>query len=69
MAATKSRRRSLGENMEPTTCAPLGHPLRVRVLEITNERDISPSAFVSEELWQAGISFDDCRTSAITSGR
>lgn len=52
------RRASIADNMEPTTCAPLGHPLRVRILEITNERDISPRAFVDEELQPKGISFE-----------
>lgn len=60
MAATKtpSRRSTLmDDDMTPTTCGPLGHPLRVRILEITNERDISPSAFVDEGLQPKGINF------------
>jgi hypothetical protein len=47
----------MDEDMAPTTCGPLGHPLRVRILEITNERDISPSAFVDEGLEPKGINF------------
>jgi hypothetical protein len=30
-----------------TSCSPLRHPLRVRILEVTNERDISPVQFVN----------------------
>jgi hypothetical protein len=40
-----------------TACAPLGHPLRVRILEIANTRDISPAAFVDEGLQPAGVTF------------
>lgn len=42
-----------------TTCTPLNHPLRVRVLEVCNERDISPVTFVKEDLLPAGIEFED----------
>jgi hypothetical protein len=31
---------------EETACAPLGHPTRVRLLEVANERAISPIQFV-----------------------
>jgi hypothetical protein len=55
---TPSRRSKLMDaDMAPTTCGPLGHPLRVRILEITNERDISPSTFVDESLEPKGINF------------
>jgi hypothetical protein len=42
-----------------TACAPLGHPLRVRILEVANTRDISPVAFVDEQLQPAGVTFTD----------
>lgn len=32
--------------VEETACAPLGHPTRVRLLEVANEREISPIQFV-----------------------
>jgi hypothetical protein len=55
---TPSRRSTfMDDDMAQTTCGPLGHPLRVRILEITNERDISPSAFVDEGLEPKGINF------------
>lgn len=57
---TESPRRKaalLDDDMEPMACGPLGHPLRVRILEITNERDISPSAFVDEGLEPKGVTF------------
>jgi hypothetical protein len=61
MSATKTptRRKSklMDDDMAPMTCGPLGHPLRVRILEITNERDISPSMFVDEGLEPKGITF------------
>lgn len=33
-----------------TLCSPLGHPLRVRILEVVNERPMSPIVFVNEGL-------------------
>ena len=42
-----------------TTCTPLNHPLRVRVLEVCNERDISPVTFVKEDLMPSGVDFKD----------
>jgi hypothetical protein len=42
-----------------TACGPLGHPLRVRVLEIANTREISPVAFVDEGLEPVGVTFPD----------
>lgn len=47
----------MDSDIEPTTGGPLGHPLRVRILEIINERDISPSRFVDEGLEPKGITF------------
>lgn len=61
MAATKTggrRRPLLGESVPSAMCAPLGHPLRVRILQVANERDISPSGFVDEGLQPKGISFE-----------
>lgn len=40
-----------------TSCQPLGHPTRVRVLEACNERDISPVQFLLEGLLPPGESF------------
>lgn len=39
---TDNANRAAGE----TACAPLGHPTRVRLLEVANEREISPIQFV-----------------------
>lgn len=39
--------------------APLRHPLRVRILEVANAREISPVGFVSGEMWPEGVSFDN----------
>lgn len=50
---------------EDTACAPLSHPMRVRILEIANTRDISPVAFVDEQLQPAGVTFPD-RPSALS---
>jgi hypothetical protein len=58
MAATKTRA-GLDQHHEETTCAPLKHPLRVRILEVCNERDISPITFVNEGLEPSGITFKD----------
>jgi hypothetical protein len=33
-----------------TTCSPLRHPLRVRILEVVNEQDMSPVRFIDEGL-------------------
>jgi hypothetical protein len=54
MEATKGR--GALDSYEETTCAPLKHPLRVRILEVANTRDISHSAFVDEQL-EPGITF------------
>lgn len=40
-----------------TACAPLRHPLRARILEVCNERDISPVQFVHDDLFPPGITF------------
>jgi hypothetical protein len=37
-------------NFEKTPAQVLSHPLRVRILEIVNQRDISPARFVREQL-------------------
>lgn len=57
MGATKG---TVGSRyLDDTACAPLRHPIRVRILEIANTREISPVAFVDEQLQPAGISFSD----------
>jgi hypothetical protein len=53
----RKRRGPVDEGYAETTCAPLRHPLRVRILEVANTRDISPVAFVDEQLEPGGISF------------
>jgi hypothetical protein len=40
-----------------TACSPLQHPIRVRILEVANTRDISPVQFVNEQLWPDGVGF------------
>lgn len=58
--ATKMRKRAaIDEYAEGTSCAPLGHPLRIRILEVCNEREISPIQFVNEQMWPPGIRFRD----------
>jgi hypothetical protein len=59
MPAIKDRHGGSASKFGPTTCTPLNHPLRVRVLEVCNERDISPVTFVKEGLFPAGIEFKD----------
>jgi len=48
----KRRKRDLD-----TTCGPLGHPMRIRILEIANTREISPVTFVDEGLHPEGFGF------------
>jgi hypothetical protein len=55
MGATEPRG-PVDENYE-TACAPLRHPLRVRILEVANTREISPVAFVDEQLQPEGMRF------------
>jgi hypothetical protein len=55
-AATKPER-SKKSGYGETTCAPLRHPLRVRILEVANCRDISPIQFVNEGLQPEGVEF------------
>jgi len=45
------------EESGKTLCQPLSHALRVRILEVANERAISPVQFVNEELQPKGIVF------------
>src|SRR5690349_17783937 len=42
-----------------TVCAPLSHPLRARILEVANERPLSPSQFVEAGLVPGDI-FTTC---------
>jgi hypothetical protein len=56
MEATKTGG-SVDSGHEETSCAPLRHPLRVRILEVCNTRDISPVAFVDEQLQPDGMSY------------
>jgi hypothetical protein len=46
------------ESSKATACAPLVHPLRVRILEVANTRDVSPVQFVNEQLAPLGVRFD-----------
>lgn len=46
LAARKKQNRDTSD----TTCSPLGHPLRVRILEVVNEHPMSPVQFVNEGL-------------------
>lgn len=48
MAASKKRKTSHRE--ADTLCSPLGHPMRVRILEVVNEQPMSPVTFVNEGL-------------------
>jgi hypothetical protein len=57
MEASTKRREATYEEVPPTTCEPLRHPLRVRILEVVNCRDISPVQFVDEGLAPAGLHF------------
>src|SRR6266487_1479331 len=57
MAASSKKRGPVDEGYEETACAPLNHPLRVRILEVANTGDISPIQFVNEQLEPPGISF------------
>lgn len=45
------------EEAGKTLCQPLSHALRVRILEVANERAISPIQFVNEELQPKGVVF------------
>jgi hypothetical protein len=58
MEATK-KRGIIDDSYQDTTCAPLSHPLRVRILEVANTRDISPVQFVDEALEPDGINFQN----------
>lgn len=51
------RRGPIKEGPTETVCAPLKHPLRARIVEIANEREISPIQFVNEGLEPEGIRF------------
>ena len=50
----QKRRRSRDTS---SACGPLGHPMRVRILEIANTREISPVTFVDEGLEPKGFGF------------
>ena len=52
-------------NFEKTPAQVLSHPLRVRILEVVNQRDISPTRFVREQL--AGDRLDKLGDSAAIS--
>jgi hypothetical protein len=58
METTKKWSR-VDESCGPTASAPLRHPLRVRILEVANAREISPVRFVDGEMWPDGLSFKD----------
>lgn len=46
-----------GERSGSTVSAVLGHPLRVRILEVLNDRDMSPVGFFREGLAPQGTNF------------
>jgi hypothetical protein len=50
MGATKQGRGTKEPVSRETVCSPLKHPLRVRILEVVNERDMSPVQFLNEGL-------------------
>jgi len=49
-ATTKPKDNDNGGGTELSLCHPLKHPIRARILEVANERPISPSAFVRQGL-------------------
>ncbi len=55
---TKTRGRAHGA-YGSATCSPLSHPLRVRILEVANCRDVSPVQFVDEQMEPHGIRFNN----------
>lgn len=57
--ARRTEKQRGGEKGLETACSPLKHPMRVRILEIANTREISPVAFVDEGLEPAGFWFQD----------
>ncbi|HET7443574.1 MAG TPA: hypothetical protein VFJ57_02845 [Solirubrobacterales bacterium] len=57
MKARKTGGRIAGPSGPSPICAPLSHPLRVQILAVANERDISPKGFVDEALQQTGMRF------------
>lgn len=50
MVPTQAAQEATKDDYRTTTCSPLRHPLRVRILEVANERDLSPVQFVNEGL-------------------
>ncbi len=61
---TSTRRREEFDysGVQPATCEPLAHPLRVRILEVAIGREISPIQFVNEGLAPQGMTFKDKKT-------
>jgi hypothetical protein len=49
LAASKKRKKNQ-HTIGDTLCAPLGHPIRVRILEVVNEQPMSPVQFVNSGL-------------------
>jgi hypothetical protein len=56
MEATEKRGILDDDYLEPT-CAPLNHPLRVRILEVANTQGISPVQFATERMEPQGVTF------------
>jgi len=48
LAASKKQKKN--QHTGETLCSPLGHPMRVRILEVVNEQPMSPVQFVNEGL-------------------
>jgi hypothetical protein len=52
-----NQRSPIKEGSKETVCGPLKHPLRARILEVVNVREISPIQFVNEGLEPEGFVF------------
>src|SRR5215218_2267296 len=59
MPQTKKTKTRQQAHQNATVCAALRHPIRVRILEVLAERDISPIEFVRRGCLPPGYEFDD----------
>jgi hypothetical protein len=59
MPSAGEAKRTQPQAHEKTLCAALRHPIRVRILEVLAERDISPIEFVRRGCLPPGFRFDD----------
>lgn len=53
-------------NLDKTACDALKHPIRVRILEVLCEGDISPIQFLHQGLLPPGVQFDDNQSAVST---